>query len=80
MAECELFCISGGWQNKSTTLSYISKTFRYVSTTQQYSSVTWRFAYAASRLFLVPGNGENLFENGTLKHKWYVNTDTPPLL
>ena len=42
--------------------------------------MTGRFAYAASRLFLLPGNGENLFENGTLKHKWYVNTDTPMLL
>ena len=80
MAECALFCVLVGWQNKSTTSNYISKTFRYVSTTQQYIFMTGRFAYAASRLFLVPGNGVNLFENGTLKHKWYVNTDTPLLL
>jgi hypothetical protein len=51
-----------GWQNKSTTSNYISKTFRYVSTTQQYISMTGRFAYAASRLFLVPGNGDNLLK------------------
>lgn len=69
MAECALCCIFGGWQNKSITLSYIFTAFRYISTTYQYICVTWRFAYAASRLFLVPGNGENLFENGTLKHK-----------
>ena len=69
MAECELFCISGGWQNKSTTSNYISTTFHYISTTSQHISMTWRFAYAASRLFLVPGNNENLFENYTMKHK-----------
>ena len=80
MAECVLFCIFGGWQNKSTTSKYISTTFHYISTTSQHISMTWRFAYAASRLFLLPGNGENLFENGTLKHKWYVNTDIPLLL
>ena len=80
MAECELFCISGGWWDNSTTWIYISTTFRYVSTTSQHISMTWRFAYAASRLFLVPRNNENLFENCTLKHKWYVNTDTPMLL
>lgn len=62
MAECALCCNSMGWQNKSTTLNYISMTFCYISTTQQYISMTGRFAYAASRLFLVPGNGENLFE------------------
>ena len=76
MAECALCCNSMGWQNKSTTSNYISKTFRYVSTTQQYISMTGRFAYAASRLFLVPGNNGNLFENCTLKHKWCVSTDT----
>ena len=76
MAECELFCISRGWQNKSITLSYIFTAFRYISTTYQYICVTWRFAYAASRLFLVPENNENLFENYTLKHKWCVSTDT----
>ena len=80
MAECALFCILVGWQNKSTTSNYISKTFCYISTTLQYISMTGRFAYAASRLFLVPGNGENLFENCTLKHKWYVNTDISVLL
>ena len=43
MAECELFCISGGWQNKSTTSNYISKTFRYERVKKM--SLAYRCAY-----------------------------------